>query len=360
VSSKEQIRSIQVLRGIAACAVVFIHSNGRAQIALGVQSVTLSTLAQLGHSGVDLFFVLSGFLMTHLHREQFGRGASLRFFRRRLIRIAPLYWVLTALAMGLILAAPHFFSSIRVASLPWVLGNFLFFPWTQPSGSTEHALIVGWTLDYEMYFYLLFALAMMFSRGLALITAVLVASYAVGQAIHPHHPWLQLLTSGLLLEFLAGIGIALVLASVPASARTRLPGTALVMIGVVLLAASMTVHVQRQWKWGIPLALILLGVLWIGARCEGRIGRALSSIGDASYSIYLFQVFALPVLGILLHAAGGRALPAPLSILALWIFGCAAGVLCWRVLEQPMGQLVRARFSNDRARPRTLAKTPTT
>jgi exopolysaccharide production protein ExoZ len=344
--SSEQIHSLQALRAIAACAVVYFHSRTRVQLILGAQSGVADSIADLGTAGVDLFFVLSGFLMTNLHKEQFGTGASLRFLSHRIIRIVPLYWLLSGLGMAVLLIAPQLFSSIREISIPWILGNFLFVPWPQRSGTMEHVLIVGWTLDYEMYFYVLFALAMMSRRGLPLLSAALLLSVAAGFLLKPIHPWLQLLTDGMLLEFLAGIGVAMLFARLPASA---VRGWTALIVGIVLFATSTAFRAPRYLKWGVPCALILLGCLWVGFQCRGIIGRVLTLVGDASYSIYLFQVFALPATALLFRAARLGAMPADLLILALCCAGCGAGVLCWRFIERPITKWIK-RHLDSRSR----------
>jgi len=245
---KQQIPSLQVLRAIAACAVVYLHASNRVALTWGARSALSESIAYAGNGGVDMFFVLSGFLMAHLHRDQFGAGASLRFFRRRVIRIVPLYWLLSAIGMIALLVAPELFSHVHTIDLPWVLGNFLFVPWPQPSGHMVHIVMVGWTLDYEMYFYVLFAVAMLFRSGLYLLTMAMCASVGIGMLLHPHHPWLQLLTSPMLLEFLTGVGLAVLVRRVRASARV---GGVVLTIGVALLGMGAVVHGPRLWSWGI-------------------------------------------------------------------------------------------------------------
>lgn len=345
-----KIDSIQALRGLAACAVVFFHSVDRIQTDFGKSVDWMASLASLGPSGVDLFFLISGFLMTHLHASWFGQRASATFLRKRFERIIPLYWLLSAFALALLLAAPQLHENARELTLPWLLGNFLFFPWPQPSGKVVHAVMVGWTLDYEMYFYLLFALAMLWRRGIALVAVVLTASYVTGLMVHPRHPWLRLLTDGLLLEFLAGVGIALLVQRLRPSPRLRRLGALLMVLGIALWLASLWFpQAPRQWKWGIPLSLVFVGTLWAQCTCEGVLGRILVLLGEASYSIYLFQVFALALFVIVLRHVGAGALPAGVSILALCALSCLAGVACWRFLERPLGRWVRSGTARGRA-----------
>jgi exopolysaccharide production protein ExoZ len=333
LAMKEQIRILQVLRACAAGAVVFIHANDRTRDTVGLDWSTGQWLSEhLCNAGVDLFFVISGFLMTRLHAAQFGvRGAGGKFFRKRVQRIAPLYWVLSGLA-ALLLLAPQLTGIDRQVSWAWLLGNFLFVPWPQPNGTMEHLIIVGWTLDFEMWFYVVFALALTLRRGLLGMTGFLLGCVVIGFFVRPTHPWPALLVSPMLLEFLAGVGVALVAEWRPPRALAR----TVLTVGLGLLVASTLVDGARYWRDGIPCTLIVLGCLWLAPACQGLMSRLLMALGNASYSTYLFQIFVLPPAAVLLRMAGGARLPAGLDILLLWSAATAAGYLCWRYLEQPL------------------------
>lgn len=334
-----QIRSIQVLRAIAASAVVYLHAYERT-LSLWPENAGLLKvphLASLGNSGVDLFFVLSGFLMAHLHREQFGQpGASQAFFWRRLARIAPIYWILIALTLLGRLYMSGLYSHDRSLDWPWALGNFLFIPWPDSHGLVDRAVIVGWTLDYEMYFYVLFALALFFRTGLAWLAGVMLLSVVAGIIFAPTHPWPQLLTSPMLLEFLAGMGIAqIALRRVPAYA-----GALAVVIGCALLALSVTFpEVNRSIRWGIPMALIVLGSLWLRKEFRGGFGNMLVAAGDASYSIYLTQAFTLPAVAALLVAIGIA--PSWGFVAILFATGIAGGMIFSRFVEIPIYEAMK-------------------
>ena len=216
-----RIRGLQVLRGIAACAVVYSHAYRRAERSwaadIGSSLVDpIRPVTQLGHFGVDLFFILSGFLMMHLHRDAFGAsGAPIEFLRRRLKRIVPLYWFLSALGLALLWLAPALFTYHTEIEWRWVLGCFAFVPWPMADGFSEPIIGAGWTLEYEMYFYVLFTLALIFSEGFIALCSVLLGSVLLGLLLDPHHPWLKLLTGPLLIEFLFGMLVALTVHRLP-------------------------------------------------------------------------------------------------------------------------------------------------
>ena len=125
----EPIRSLQVLRAIACCAVVYAHAFSRAERTwpreIGDSLLAgLHDFVGLGYSGVDIFFVLSGFLTTRVHARSFARtGASRVFLWHRILRLVPLYWIFTSLGFALLLLAPALFShhTREDLSVGWVL-----------------------------------------------------------------------------------------------------------------------------------------------------------------------------------------------------------------------------------------------
>lgn len=339
------IKSIQVLRAIAACAVVLFHAAGRAQISWPDSDALLTeTTTRVGQAGVDLFFVLSGFLMAYLHFDQFGKGgASQAFLLKRLARIVPIYWLLSGAALVLAILMPSLFSSGRHLELGWLLGNFAFIPWPDSSGSAERLVVVGWTLDYEMMFYALFALAMLSRHGLLFLCWLLFGAAIAGQVFHPTHPWAAVVTSLMLLEFLAGIAIA---ALVRRYTPPRWVGWLLIAIGSIAILSTIGWEAKRTLQWGIPAAILVLGTVWAQIQCKGVVGRYLVTVGDASYSIYLTQVFSLPAFAMILKI-GGVTMPSELAVIALWVAACGAGVVFWWMIERPLTALFRKRRSKE-------------
>ena len=183
--SAQRYASLQMLRAVAAYAVLLFH--------LG--------LFRLGYAGVDVFFVLSGFIMGMLGTQEGARA----FLLRRLIRIAPLYWAVT-LAFCAITAVPgmarHFV--LHGADL---LRSLLFVPYVNAQGEIWPIVVPGWTLDYEILFYALMGLCLAGCRRAApqVLVAVLLALVAAGALLQPAAAPAQVLTGPLLLEFLFGL-----------------------------------------------------------------------------------------------------------------------------------------------------------
>jgi len=342
----QQIRVLQALRGIAACAVVYGHAYSRAliawpDVARRAYVFHFRDLMFVGAAGVDLFFVLSGFLMVYLHRDQFGQGMSWAFFKRRLARIVPLYWSLSIVGIILLYVAPRLFTHHTSREWPWIAGSFLFVPWPASTGFKEPIIGAGWTLDYEMYFYVLFAAAMLLRRGLTLLFGVMITSVVLGWLLRPGHPWAALVTNVLLLEFLMGAGVAVLVSRLQVS---RAMSWLFVAVAVTWLGATI-LHSPGEFRvlgWGLPCALLVAGTVWMNGTLDHRVGRFTVMLGDASYSIYLFQVFALPCFAFVftaLHLVSR--LPIDLIVFVVAAGSCAAGVLVSRFLERPMTDLAR-------------------
>jgi exopolysaccharide production protein ExoZ len=135
-------------------------------------------------SGVDQFFVISGFITAYTVRDQFGLPrASLSFLRRRLIRIVPLYWATTTLFALIVVLIPSGVSTPAPTSTQYVL-SLIFMPYAPSAGSVSPVFPLGWTLNYEMLFYVLFAVTLLgaLSVGLALLGAIFVILVALNIA----------------------------------------------------------------------------------------------------------------------------------------------------------------------------------
>jgi peptidoglycan/LPS O-acetylase OafA/YrhL len=256
--------SIQYLRAIAALMVVcyHLHTSGVFPI-----SIWTSWLA----SGVDIFFVISGFIMV---RSTEGRGMSTKeFFIKRLVRIVPLYWLLT-----------YFAVTLNGVSFAHNAASFLFIPALHPEfGKYWPILEPGWTLNFEMFFYLIFGLtfALPPRRQLALI-AILFSTLVLAGAVFSLPGSINFYANPLLLEFVAGMALARFSRQLPAWTC---------LVGVALLIGLHPFGLPRVIGFGIPAVIICSSFLSAESRMP-RIG-VLKIVGDSSYAIYLVHFFTL-------------------------------------------------------------------
>jgi exopolysaccharide production protein ExoZ len=294
-----KIASLQVLRGVAALMVVSHHAR-RAVSARRPEdlvytdfSIILSEIIELGSVGVDLFFVLSGFLMLHIAEPYFrGQRSVFDFLLQRVVRIWPLYLVATFVALIPALATLVRTGVMGYDLTPYRLLGLVFVPTFNANGGIQPILGVGWTLSYEFLFYLAFAAILPFGRPHALVrlAAVLLALHGVGQILGSSAMG-HFLRSDLLLEFFAGGTIAILFQRGLLRFGT---GAALIAAGGVLLLGSTLLpasNVPRAVAFGVPACLAFTGFLTL----EGRVAWPswLLLVGDASYALYLFHTLLL-------------------------------------------------------------------
>jgi exopolysaccharide production protein ExoZ len=370
VTERQSLVGVQYVRAVAALCVAFYHCS------IQVPSLTPYFYRYLGMSlnypaGVDVFFVVSGLIM-------YLTGRHLRpgeFLARRITRIVPLYWILTLLVSLLLLIQPELFRTTVVTGT-YLLKSLLFIPYRNPghAGDVTPILVPGWSLNMEMFFYLIFAglLALPARALLWSATAVFLLLWVVHGVVSQYEGFtaIAFLTGARNFEFLAGMAIGYLYARGGLRAPRWLLLALFFGAAYVLLAHSRVVD-NDDFDFLLttiaPSALIVLAVVcW--ERCYGipRI-RPLVYLGDASYSIYLSHILALGVarfmwvrLG-LAHqsglAAGGFAIFSMIAVLV-----ASTGV--YSLLERPITQtlhhwrgqppsavLVPTRSSSERAAP---------
>jgi exopolysaccharide production protein ExoZ len=296
----------------------------------------------IGASGVDVFFVISGFVIGLITAER--RVDPLAFAYDRAVRILPLYWLFTALLVAVKIAAPALLPRLPLDA-GWIVQSFLLIPATIP-GATENFpfLYQGWTLWYEALFYLVAVVAILLSpqrQGLAL-SAMLAGLVLAGMLLRPQGPLGVTYTDPLLLEFLAGYWFARWRAQsggLPAAA-----GAALIVAGLGgLTFAALVAGAPEGWPrilwWGLPAMALVVGAVTLEDR--GVLGQShpLRLLGDASYAIYLSHGIAVSVALLALRRLGlpmTSALDQPLLAIAVFAIATGIGIAVHLAVERPM------------------------
>jgi exopolysaccharide production protein ExoZ len=277
----QKLRSIQVLRAIAALGVVIVHTSRGA--------------THLGDAGVDLFFVISGFIMAQVSQ---GRTRG-EFIRARLWRIFPLWFFCLA---AFVLTRPierNFCQDLTSLTL-WPVWGMRCEPYLTP----------GWSLSYELLFYALVALCIRRTSWLFVIIPALFALFL----IFPSWPTARFLGWPYLLEFLAGFLIA------------RMPlhhGRYWLALGALLIIIA-PIDIHGPWRaltWGAPAAMIVYGALGIEQTFKRKVFDLPVWLGDASYSIYLGHLLFIEL-----------RIPFPLLFLVA-VAGCC---LIYVLVERPL------------------------
>ena len=342
--------NLQALRAIAAYMVVVHHiGTGFVERSLGL------AWPAVGAAGVDVFFVLSGVVMVYTVRG--GRGDPAAFLQRRILRIAPLYTLVTTVVFALCLAGlqPQGLAQAD-GTLAQYLKSILYIPFARANGPALPLVTVGWTLNYEAFFYLLFALALTLRRQVppALAATALIAALVLAGIALPGQQGLLVAfyTNPIMLEFAAGMLIAAVLLGGARGRRGDVArGGLLCTCGVVWFAATALLGIevrlfdpQRAFFWGVPAAAIVAGALLLERGGVRLTSPALRLQGDASYATYLVHLLVIQVAARLLSLAFG----APDAAWAVWVqaglflaLSAICGTILHLLVEVPLAKFIR-------------------
>ena len=300
VTSK--IDSIQALRAIAVILVVYAHSiDSSIEVFVTAKQHKFYYLENWGSIGLDLFFVISGFIMTRIiHSYEKGRGWKL-FAYKRALRIIPLYWGISLVATLLISRTYH----IKLATF---VKTLFFFPIFE--SEFEFPVIgAGWSLSYEIYFYLLITIVLLFhtQKPQSVVLTVVFCLSLAGFFFDSTSVLLRFLSSPLLIEFALGIGCGLVYDNF-VSTTLLFHTIAVISFCVGLFGMVITIFFDygtiseaeavtsnnylaglRSVVWGVPCAFFLLGCVLLERLYSFDVPLILIRIGDASYSNYLLH-----------------------------------------------------------------------
>ncbi|MGF7155684.1 acyltransferase family protein [Novosphingobium gossypii] len=331
--------NIQVLRATAAMLVVLVHLQTLGS-PLGLEPLVFDLFAV----GVDLFFVISGFIMVHTtSRRPVSPG---RFIVDRLVRIAPLYWGLTVAVFVVALAVPHLLGTTR-ADWGALARSLAFIPAERGDGTMRPILFVGWSLNLEMAFYVIFALALMIrerNRRIGGTIGLLLVVVAFGALMRDSlSPEVRFLTQPMLLEFAAGMAIGWLYPRLPASKGAAILAACLAPLALVMLVWMARWPLPGGWPGSLPAAVAAVICALVAERGGLAIAwRPAQSIGDASYALYLTHPFVTQAwTQAALHA--GFLSPTTAPWLLAGAMACAVivalGTHAW--IEQPLGRAAR-------------------
>jgi peptidoglycan/LPS O-acetylase OafA/YrhL len=322
------INNIQALRAFAAINVVFFHIIGASKSYS--QDVGLfGFLEGWGANGVDIFFVISGFVMLHIQMIQ--RRSPFDFFKNRILRIVPIYWLLTLFVIILYLFLPSIFKEMNLTPV-WAISS-LFFTSSVFTNQETPVVYVGWTLEWEMLFYLMFSIGLFFNK-LRLQVAFVVASLACVSFISGSY---------IVFEFLFGMLVAYAHKKEILSKRQSLLVLffGLFTLLLSLLPSVVSWELNRVLLWGIPSFFIVYGLV----SCAQIRGRFFTYLGDASYSIYLVQVLTIPAFYKFSFKILGGWNGDFLALLCLFLsvtFGC----LVYSLAEKPVTVRLKSVFNS--------------
>jgi exopolysaccharide production protein ExoZ len=335
---RKKLESVQALRGVAILLVLVIHAKRYEAFYAGD---VLPKVLGAGQAGVDLFFVISGFIMVSISRAIFGQGKGevVKFLEKRAFRIYPLYWFYTFLLLPIYFFKPGAIHSQEIQRSPDLFGSLTLYP-----TGVRPIIWQGWSLSLELYFYLIFAVILLFKEkilhkilfawGLGVIFGYIVVHFVF---VHLDGPALGLLVDPMTLEFIGGGFVALAIHD-----RSWRGAPALLALGAGCLVGGAFIqsdpnHHLRILLFGIPALMILAGAVMSEINGQIKFGRILVFIGDISYSVYLIHIMVYGLLGRFwpqhMEPSVGK------SILFCLLIGTGAlgfGALSYRFLEKPL------------------------
>lgn len=334
--------SIQFLRGIAALMVVLTHIAHKGQ-QYGTGSLNWF---HVGGNGVDLFFIISGFIMcVTTHNKKI---TLLNFLLHRVIRIIPLYWVLSLAALIVFLIVPHMVNSS--GGKTGIIQSFFLIP-----DGVKFLIQNGWTLSYEFYYYLIFAVFIFLTdvrsmRYVGVLLTILVLS-VMGQVLKPATPLPAFLLNNMLLEFLLGVLGFVIISNVRLG---QVSAYLMIILGVAWVTYNNVYGAPellfgKVVNSGLPMFLIFLGSLtlepWF-ATCKGWLVRAFEQVGNSSYSLYLIHPFVLSPVALILKKLG--VLNSGVFTAALLSCSVISGLIIYRFIENPLGRLAKMRVNTTK------------
>lgn len=330
----QNYQTIQALRFIAAASVALTHVT----FYIKTRVDPSMPIWEIGSQGVQIFFVISGLVMALSSGAITNQFVGWReFILRRLVRVAPLYWLmnlvkLTTLAIipGALLAKPD---------IQNILLSLLFIPSRNENGIIETFYGVGWTLNFEMFFYLIVTACLYFKKSVIAFSILTLGLFlSIGSLRQNEWPAITYLFHPYLANFIWG----LLIAKVASGIEMNKP-----LLGSVLVAASgylifiNPIHPTMSFL-GVQYAALVFGLLMLESKLKGNIPKIVLIGGDASYSLYLTHAMSGPIAVIIASKIGIHSMVGSLLfVVAVMLLVAAA---CFYKIEKPIGQAISRRL----------------
>jgi len=333
------LQSIQIMRGVASLLVLLTH------IAVKGSQYGNDALKgfSIGDAGVDLFFIISGYIMCVSTYNQ--HLSFTQFIIRRIKRIIPLYWVVTTLALIVYLYNSKLVNTSGGETS--ILASYTLIP-----NGKRFLNDNGWTLSYEFFFYFIFGYFINEGtyRAMQASSIILLALVMMGLCFNSDVRLFVFSTKSFFIEFVFGMGCFYLFNMKKAQLNYKY-GIGLFMLGVLLFALQIIFQIpaSEKWRgldWGIKMLLIFIGLLSL----EGLIQRSsflfkdlLLEIGNSSYSLYLIHPFVLSGTAMCLKHFGMASNPYLFAIILL-VFSVAIGHFVYLYVERPLAFLMKKKL----------------
>lgn len=342
------IYNVQGLRLLAAMSIVIAHIILFGNNKYGLNAPRLDALADYLMIGVDIFFIISGFIMVHTKQverpddtKQSYLKTAARFFYKRATRIYPVYWLLCIALLPVFFMAPEWINS--GADEPTsLLHSFLLLP-----DKGVPLIMVAWTLEFEMFFYVLFALTLWFRllTQLCILTALLGGMAAAGfiwPDLQSTNAFMQLITSSLLLYFVLGMWMGFFFDKIKHINLRLMIAPVFLSIAIFWMLQHRLGEIDRFLHFGGTAFFIMI----ITLLCEKKEWTPFKTIqkwgGNISYSLYLIHVLALSAWGKILAALIGKGMIMSTLFVSGTIIGCLiSATMLYYLFEKPALKFLR-------------------
>ncbi len=334
-----------MLRGVASMLVVLLHITVNYEVNFGHKY--LYNIFKFGFSGVDIFFVLSGFIISYANFHHLQQPAAIgKFLKRRFIRIFPIYWLIITIFLILQLSLPSFYQTHFDIGLTNVLKTYLLLP--------GHIMLngVSWTLTNELFFYLLFSVALIipnkkYSFFLLIAYFIFLILFSITAPVVTNvNPYIGMLFFPMNIEFFLGVFIVIIINRLSKKWIYPLLVSGILLFltsaylsnnGVTVVSSSSNLALNRVLLFGIPSFLIILALVKMELGKTINMHNIFLRLGDASYSIYLIHLpFVAAFFKVLAKFSISNSLVLFLLTCFLCIIICTAAIFIYHKIEKPL------------------------
>jgi exopolysaccharide production protein ExoZ len=325
-----RLDSIQFLRFAAAFSVLVYHIPR----------------LHFGSWGVDVFFIISGFVIAYSANK-----STDFFFTKRLVRVIPIYWLLTIAVFAIAWYSPSLLTHTS-PNFYYLTKSLLFIPFDKNALELRPILVVGWTLNYEMIFYTIFAISLKVTKNKYIYVSSIAITllHLTAHSLPKELPIVRFLSDSIILEFVFGmIVFQLWKHWNEKNIQLSKSSSSLVAIAVaILILLSLMLNTQiRAIDLGLPSFLVVILALHLGPLI--KIPRLFLLLGDSSYSLYLTHLFVIQLADKFLNAfdkVGFAFWSSTVIVIVLCMF---LSICSYKFIELPISYFLRAKIISNKA-----------
>lgn len=343
---RKKLKLIQSFRGLAALLVVLFHTTQLSNQKF--HHSFISNIFSFGSAGVDFFFVLSGFIIFFVHRFDIGQKNKLKpFILKRFVRLYPMYWLVTLTLLPIYFLVPSFGKGYE-QNADVIIKSLLLYPQQH-----EPILVVGWSLVYEVFFYLIFSLTIFlkpkYSKPIILFWLLGTLLKLILTATSPfksNSVGINFIFNSYNLEFAFGCLSAHLVCKYKINQAGILLTTGIILFILGGICQDYNfINLNHIIAFGIPCMLIVIGAAWLDINKTVKVPNFLCYLGDASYSIYLIHYACLSVITKVAIAVNLEKFIShfwEMSLIVMLTLGL--GLICYSYIEKPLIGFFRQRL----------------